>query len=216
MFIGHHAAAFAAKGVAPRVSLGTLFAATMWLDLVWPVLLLTGAETVRIDPGNTAFTPLDFVSYPITHSLAAVLGWGLAAAILYRVVRGPWRDALVVGAGVVSHWLLDFLTHRPDLPLWPDGPKVGLGLWNSVPATIAVEVLLFIAGLVVYLRTTRANDRIGSVALWVLVAFVALIYVANITSPPPPNADAIGWVALSAWLFVPWGWWIDRHRSVSR
>lgn len=216
MFIGHHAAAFAAKGVAPRVSLGTLFAATMWIDLVWPVMLLTGLETVRIDPGNTAFTPLDFVSYPITHSLVAVVGWGLAAAILYRVIRGSWRDAVVVGLGVVSHWFLDFLTHRPDLPLWPEGPRVGLGLWNSVPGTLAVEVLLFVAGLAIYLRATRAKDRIGSVGLWVLVAFVAVIYAANIMSPPPPNPEAIGWVGLAAWLFVPWGWWIDRHRSVSR
>ena len=159
MFIGHHAAAFAAKGVAPRISLGTLFAATMWLDLVWPVLLLTGAEHVRIDPGNTAFTPLDFVSYPITHSLVAVLGWGLAAVILYRIVRRPWREALVVGAGVVSHWLLDFLTHRPDLPLWPGGPKVGLGLWNSVPATIGVEVLLFVDQRV---RSTNRSRAIGT------------------------------------------------------
>jgi hypothetical protein len=213
MFIGHHAAAFAAKRAAPGVSLGTLFAAATWIDLVWPVLLLLDVEHVRIDPGNTAFTPLDFYDYPITHSLLMVIGWSLGATILYRIVRHPSRDALVVGACVLSHWVLDFVTHRPDLPLWPGGPMVGLGLWNSVPATVAVEVGLFAAALVVYLRSTRARDRVGSIALWLLVAFLGAIYAANLTSPPPPDAKAIGWVGLAAWLFVPWGWWIDRHRE---
>jgi membrane-bound metal-dependent hydrolase YbcI (DUF457 family) len=214
MFIGHHAAGFVAKRLAPDVSLGTLFAATMWIDLVWPILLLANVEQVRIDPGNTAFTPLDFVHYPITHSLLMVVGWSLAAAILYRLLRGSVRNAIVVGAGVLSHWVLDFVTHRPDLPLWPNGPKVGLGLWESVPATVVVEVALFAIGLALYLRTTRAQDRTGSVALWALVIFTLLIYVANITSPPPPDPTMIGYVGLAAWLFVPWGLWIDRHRRV--
>jgi LexA-binding, inner membrane-associated putative hydrolase len=213
MFIGHHAAGFAAKRLAPQVSLGTLFAAAMFIDLLWPILLLLGLEHVRIDPGNTAFTPLDFYDYPISHSLLSVLGWSLAAALLYRVVKKTWRGAAVVGAAVLSHWVLDFVTHRPDLPLWPGGPKVGLGLWNSVPATVAVESLLFIATLALYLRFTTARDRTGTIALWALVVFVALIYIANVFSPPPPSADAIPWVGLATWLFVPWGAWIDRHRQ---
>jgi membrane-bound metal-dependent hydrolase YbcI (DUF457 family) len=213
MFIGHHAAGFAAKRLAPRVSLGTLFAAAMALDLIWPIMLLLDIEHVRIAPGNTAFTPLDFYDYPITHSLSIVLGWSLLASVIHWFFRKSWRDALVVGAAVLSHWVLDFVTHRPDLPLWPGGPMVGLGLWNNVAATIIVESLLFIGGLALYLRTTRARDRIGSIALWALVIFVALIYVANTTSPPPPNARAIGWAALAAYLFVPWGVWIDRHRQ---
>ncbi|MFP5245801.1 MAG: metal-dependent hydrolase, partial [Thermoanaerobaculia bacterium] len=169
MFIGHHAASLAAKRIAPAVSLGTLFAASMLIDLLWPVFLLLGIEHVRIAPGNTAFTPLDFYDYPITHSLLAVLGWSVAAAVVYRAMRKSWGDAIVVGALVLSHWLLDFLTHRPDLPLWPGGPKAGLGLWNSVPGTIAVEVTLFVIGLALYLRATVARDRIGSIALWALV-----------------------------------------------
>ena len=214
MFIGHHAAAFAAKRVAPRVSLGTLFAAALLVDLIWPVLLLLGLEHVRIAPGITAFTPLDFYDYPITHSLLAVLGWSVAAAVLYRLLRKSTPDALVVGAAVLSHWVLDFVTHRPDLPLWPGGPKVGLGLWQSVPATIVVEVALFLMTLAMYLRMTRARDRTGSIALWTLVAFLAIVYAANLVSPPPPDANAIGWVGLAQWLFVPWGAWIDRHRDV--
>jgi hypothetical protein len=210
MFIGHHAAAFAAKRFAPRVGLGTLFAAAMLADLVWPILLLLGFEHVRIAPGITAFTPLDFYHYPITHSLLAALGWSIAFALVVR------RHMLVVGAVVLSHWVLDFVTHRPDLPLWPGGgPKVGLGLWHSIPATIAVEVPLFILGLVLYLRATRARDRVGSIALWALVGFLGLIYVANVTSPPPPDATAIGWVGLAQWLLVPWGWWIDGHREAA-
>ncbi|HEV7766701.1 MAG TPA: metal-dependent hydrolase [Thermoanaerobaculia bacterium] len=212
MFIGHHAVGFGAKRFA-RVPLGTLFAATMWLDLVWPLFLLAGIEHVRIDPGNTAFTPLDFYDYPYTHSLLNVLGWSLAAAFAYRLIRRkPWSDAMVVGAAVLSHWVLDFITHRPDLPLWPGGPMVGLGLWNSVVGTIVVEVALFALGLLMYLRATTAIDRMGSIALWALVIFVALIYIANITSPPPPSAQMIGYAGLAAWLFVPWGYWIDRHR----
>jgi membrane-bound metal-dependent hydrolase YbcI (DUF457 family) len=213
MFIGHHAAGFAAKRLAPRVSLGTLFAAAMALDLIWPILLLLDIEHVRVAPGNTKFTPLDFYDYPITHSLLIVLGWSLLASVIHWFVRKSWRDALVVGAAVLSHWVLDFVTHRPDLPLWPGGPMVGLGLWNSVAGTIVVETLLFAGALALYLRTTRARDRIGTLALWALVVFVALIYVANLTSPPPPSAKAIGYAGLAAWLFVPWGVWIDRHRQ---
>jgi hypothetical protein len=182
----------------------------MLADLVWPILLLLGFEHVRIAPGITAFTPLDFYHYPITHSLLAALGWSIAFALVVR------RHMLVVGAVVLSHWVLDFVTHRPDLPLWPGGgPKVGLGLWHSIPATIAVEVPLFILGLVLYLRATRARDRVGSIALWALVGFLGLIYVANVTSPPPPDATAIGWVGLAQWLLVPWGWWIDGHREAA-
>jgi hypothetical protein len=212
MFIGHHAAGFVSKRLAPHVSLGTLFFATMFLDLLWPILLLLDVEHVRIDPGNTAFTPLDFYDYPISHSLLTVIGWSIAIAVVYRLVKKTWSGAAIVGAAVLSHWVLDFITHRPDLPLWPGGPMVGLGLWNSVPATIVVESLLFIATLALYLRATVARDRTGSIALWALVIFLAIINVANIVSPPPPNTNAIAWAGLALWLFVPWGAWIDRHR----
>ncbi|HEV7241166.1 MAG TPA: metal-dependent hydrolase [Thermoanaerobaculia bacterium] len=213
MFIGHHATAFALKPIAPRVSLGILFGATILLDLIWPILLLLGIEHVRVAPGITAFTPLDFYDYPVTHSLLAVVGWSFLAAILYWLFRKSMRDAAIVGAAVLSHWVVDFIAHRPDLPLWPGAPKVGLGLWNSIPGTIVVEVALFIVGLALYLRTTRARNRIGSIALWSLVVFLGVVYVINMTSPPPPSARAIGWAGLAQWLFVPWGFWIDRHRE---
>jgi hypothetical protein len=217
MFIGHHAAGFAAKRLAPRVSLGVLFAGAMLLDLIWPFLTLGGFEHFRIDPGNTAFTPLDFYDYPISHSLVSVIGWALAAMLLWRLVARAeparaWREGGVIALAVLSHWVLDFLTHAPDLELWPGGPKTGLALWNSVPATIAVEVLLFSGALLLYVRATEPVNRRGSISLWLLVGFVGLIYAANIVSPPPPSWQAVSYSAIAAWLFVPWGWWIDRNR----
>ena len=159
MFIGHFAVGFAAKRAAPRLSLAVLFAAAQFADLLWPVLVALGIEQVRIQPGITAFTPLDFISYPYSHSLLFLCLWGLVfGAICAGVVRDR-RVWLVVFALVVSHWVLDWITHRPDMPLYPGSAKVGLGLWNSVPATIVVEVTMFILGVWIYARSTRARDR---------------------------------------------------------
>jgi hypothetical protein len=213
MFIGHFALGFAAKRLTPKTSLGTLFAAAQLLDLVWPALVLLGVETVRIDPGNTAFTPLDFASYPWTHSLLLVLVWAMAFALAYRARTGLTRGAWVVGALVVSHWALDFVTHRPDLPLAPGAPKVGLGLWRSVPATLIVEGALFAVGVWLYAAGTRPRNRTGAVSLWILVALLTATYAANAVGPPPPSAAAIGLAGLLMWLFVPWAVWIDRNRE---
>src|SRR6478752_7334866 len=166
MFIGHFALGFAAKRAVPRTSLVTLFGAAQLADLAWPLLLAAGAETVRIDPGNTAFTPLDFVSYPYSHSLLLLAVWGIAYGAVYRVAtKRNGRTFAVLAGLVVSHWVLDFVTHRPDMPLYPGGPKVGLGLWNSTPATLAVEIALYVAGTAVYERATRPRDGIGRYGL---------------------------------------------------
>jgi hypothetical protein len=171
MFIGHFALGFAAKKVAPTVSLGTLFIAAQLADLVWPVLVLLGIEKVEVRPGITAITPLDFIHYPYSHSLVGLLGWAIAFAGAYAIAhRGQIYAALIIAALVLSHWLLDFLTHRPDMPLsLGESQRVGLGLWNSVPATVVVEGLLFVAGIVLYMRTTQAIDAVGRWALWSLV-----------------------------------------------
>ncbi len=213
MFIGHNAVGFASKSLAPRTSLGLLMAAPMLLDLIWPVFLLLDIEHVRFDAGATAFTKLDFYNYPWTHSLLMAVVWGLLFSGAYWLKTRYGRGAIVLFAGVVSHWVLDFVTHRPDLPLYPGGPKVGLGLWNSVPGTIVVELILFAAGLALYLRATRARDRIGSIALWALVIFLLLIFAANATSTPPPDWRPIACVGLSAILIPIWAAWIDRHRT---
>jgi len=215
MFIGHFGLAFAAKRAAPSVSLGTLFLAAQLADLVWPNLVLLGVEKVEVAPGITAVTPLDFVSYPYSHSLLALALWGaLFAGIHWAIKRRggvvPW---LIAGL-VLSHWVLDWLTHRPDMPLLiGGGPLVGLGLWNSIPGTVVIETALFLAGVALYVRATRALDRTGTYALWGLVAFLLFISVANLMGPPPPSSLAVAWVAQSIWLLVLWGYWIDRHRS---
>lgn len=214
MFIGHLALGLAAKRVAPRMSLGTLVVAAQLVDLAWPAMVLAGLERVRIDPGNTAFTPLDFESYPWTHSLLAGAIWAVAFGVVYRRRTGYSRGAAVAAALVLSHWLLDFVTHRPDLPLVPGGVRVGLGLWNSVPGTLAVEGTLFAAGVAVYAVTTRARNLSGSLGFWALVAFLVLAYAGNVLGPPPPSAKAIGIVGLAMWLFLPWAVWIDRNRDV--
>ncbi|MEO6461636.1 MAG: hypothetical protein ABIP29_01020 [Candidatus Eisenbacteria bacterium] len=214
MFLGHFGLAFAAKRAAPTVSLGTTILAAQWADLLWPTLVLLGIERLEIDPGNTAMTPLDFVHYPYSHSLVALVGWAVAFALAFRTFRrSALRPVLVVGGLVLSHWVLDVVTHRPDLPLTLTGPeRLGLGLWNSVPATVAVEAVIFLGGLFLYARSTRAIDRRGRYALWGLVAFLALIQVANVTAPPPPSPRAVTWTAQAIWLLVAWGYWIDRHR----
>ncbi len=215
MFIGHYAVGLAAKKIAPKVSLGTLVLSVQLLDLLWPVFLVLGIEHVRIDPGNTAFTPLDFYDYPISHSLVTVIGWGALFGCVYFVIRHSVRGAWILAAGVVSHWILDVISHRPDMPLAPGvSAHVGLGLWNSVPATMAVEGLLFFAGVLIYVRATSPVDRTGRIAFWSFVGSLFVFWLLNIFGPPPPDATSLGWAGLALWLFVPWGYWIDRHRKV--
>ena len=213
MFIGHFAVAFAAKSAAPRGSLGTLFLAAQWLDVLWPVLVLAGLEEVRVAPGDTAFTPLAFVRYPLTHSLALALVWSAVLGGVYRWRTGRAREAWVVAGLVLSHWVLDLLTHRPDLPLAPGAAKVGLGLWNSVLGTLLVESALFAAGVFLYATFTRAVTRGGRIALWALVATLAGLYAANVLGPPPPGPRAVAVAGLLMWLFLPWAIYVDRRRE---
>ncbi len=212
MFLGHFAVGLAGKKLVPRVSLGTLFLSVQLVDLLWPTFLLLGLEHVRIDPVSTRMTPLDFYDYPLTHSLVAMLAWGALFGLGYFATRRGKREALVLGLGVVSHWLLDLLVHRPDLPIWPGGPLFGLGVWNSAPGTIALEVGTFAIGTFWYLKATEAADRTGTFALWGLIAFLMLIWLGNLAGEPPPNVDAIAWVGQAQWLLVLWAYWVDRHR----
>src|SRR5918999_6605850 len=162
MLLGHYGAAFAAKRYAPRASLGVFNLAAQFLDELWPLLVLMGLETVRVAPGVLAANPLEFVHYPITHSLVGAIGWSVLLGGLYYAIRRDRRSSVVVGAMVLSHWLLDLPMHAPDLPLWPGSDvKVGLGAWRSIPLTIAIELAVFVSGLVSYVRATRAKDAIG-------------------------------------------------------
>jgi hypothetical protein len=213
MFIGHYALGLAAKRVSPGLSLGVLFGAAQLADILWPILLAFGLEQVRIDPGNTAFTPLDFVSYPYSHSLVLLIVWGVAAGWLFGR-RHRYGIAIVAGL-VVSHWLLDFVTHRPDMPVYPGGPKVGLGLWSSVAMTVALEVPMYLAGVWLYLRTTRPRDGAGRWGLVLLLSTLLAIYVGDaISSEVPPSVEALTLVAaIGGVLFTAWSWWVDRHRT---
>jgi membrane-bound metal-dependent hydrolase YbcI (DUF457 family) len=211
MFLGHFGVAFAAKAWAPRTSLGTLFLAGQFLDLLWPTLLLVQVERVRIDATYGGVTPLVFVHYPVSHSLLAAAVWAVLVALVYGAVVRRWRSAAIVGLLVISHWFLDALVHRPDLPLLPWGTAaVGLNLWASRAATLAVEVPLFAIGVLLYLRTVpaRRNDW----RLWALVALLAVIYFGNLYGPPPPSIAAIAWVGQAQWLLIAFAYWVDRER----
>jgi hypothetical protein len=214
MFLGHFGLGFAGKRWAPSLSLGTLVLAVQWADLLFWILCLAGVEHFRIAPGATAMTPMDFYDYPWSHGLVPLLGWGLILGAGLFAVRRRRVAAVVFGLGVVSHWFLDALVHRPDMPILPAGPYVGLGLWNSVPLTIAAEALVFGLGLLVYLRFTFAVDRIGAWALWAFVGFLVAVWVGSIAGGPPPNERIVEWSGAGMWLLVPWGYWIDRHRAI--
>ena len=217
MFVGHFAVAFAAKRAAPRVSLGTLFAATSLADLLWPVFVAMGLEQVRIDPGNTAVTPLDFVSYPWSHSLMMLVVWGCLLGLVHRLLMRRNGAAILLALVVASHWVLDYVTHRPDMPLYPGGPKYGLGLWNSVATTMIVEIAMFAAAVWLYLGATRPIGWPGQWGLASLVLILLLSYVGNIFGPPPPSVQALTTVAVVGGpLSVVWAAWADRHRRVTR
>jgi hypothetical protein len=215
MFIGHFGVALAAKRVAPKTSLGTLILAAQFLDFLWPVFLLLGIEHVRIAPGITRVSPLDFLDYPVSHSLLMAVVWAVVFSGAYYALRRNVRIAWVAGAAVLSHWVLDFIVHRPDLQLYPGGSaRVGLGLWNSWIATIAAEVLCFGAGLWIYLGCTRARDNAGRYGFWTLVAVLFFGWLSTLFAGAPPGVTALAWGAIAMWLVVPWGWWADSHRML--
>src|SRR6267378_6826119 len=175
MFIGHYAVGLASKKLAPRASLGALIAAPILLDLLWPIFLLLGWEHVSIAPNSNPFLRLQFDSYPISHGLVAVLGWATLYAALYYGFTRYGSGALVIWMGVVSHWVMDYIVHRPDLPLYAGGLRlVGMGLWTHRWWAIAVEMILFAAGVWLYLRQTQAKDKIGEYACWAFVGVLLL------------------------------------------
>ena len=214
MFIGHFGAGFAGKKLDRTTSLGTYIMAAQWIDLIWPILLLLGIESVEIKPGISAVTPIDFVYYPFTHSLTGVIIWGVLFGLVYFIIKKKIKTAFILCALVVSHWFLDLLVHIPDLPLIPGLElKVGLDLWNSLAGTLLVEGLIFTTGVYLYLRSTKARNKTGKYALWGLILFLVLIYIGNLFGPPPDSVQAIAIVGNAQWLIILWGYWIDRNRK---
>jgi FtsH-binding integral membrane protein len=160
----------------------------VFLDVVWPVLVLAGVERFRIVPGITAINPFDFTYYPWSHSLLMTMLWALAFALVYFASSRDRAGAVWVAVVVASHWLLDFVSHVPDMPLYPGGSeKLGLGLWQSIPGTFAVEGLMFAVGVVLYLQATQSRDRIGSIAWWAFVGLLLALYVPGPWASRPPS-----------------------------
>ncbi len=213
MFIGHFGVGFAGKKVSKKPSLGTMFMAAQFLDLLWPLFLLLGIEHVEIVPGNTAMNPLKFTYYPFSHSLLAALFWSVLFGGIYYLIKKNSKASILLGFLVLSHWILDLIVHIPDLPLSPWGSvKVGLGLWNSVLFTFIIEVGIFLFGGYLYLLSTKPKNKKGTFTFWGLIIFLLLIYVGNSFGSPPPSVSALAYVGLSQWLIVAWGYWIDRNR----
>ena len=214
MFIGHFAAGLAAKKISPKTPLPLLVIGVQLVDLLWPLFVLIGWERVAIVPGDTAVTPLEFLSYPITHSFVTNVVWGLAFGAIVYAFRRDRNEFWLLAGLVVSHWVLDVLAHRPDMPIVPGWDvKIGLGLWNSLPATLVVEFGSLAAGTAVYLSVTKAKDRVGVYAFWGFIAFLVVSYLGNLFGPPPPSVQAIGILGNAMWLLVLWAWWIERHRA---
>jgi len=179
-----------------------------------PIFLLLGIEKVVIDPGNTAFTPLDFIYYPFTHSLVGVLFWGIVVGGVYYLIKKNFKTVLLLGALVLSHWVLDLLTHAPDLPIAPGLEiKVGLGLWNSLIFTLLVETAIFAVGIFFYMKITKAKNKKGEYGFWGLIIFLLLVYIMNVFGSAPPNEQTIAWAGNLQWLFVLWAYWVDKNRD---
>jgi len=216
MFVGHFALGFAAKHTAPRVGLAVLFLAAQLADTIWPILIAAGIEHVRIEQNSNPFLLLNFISYPYSHSLLLLAIWGIALAAIYRATAGrqPPSASFILFALVVSHWVLDWITHRPDMPLYPGGPTFGLGLWNSVVATVCIELVMFAVGVWMYARATRARDAVGRWAFVGLVALLLLAYLSTLGGSAPPSVAALATVALiGATITFVMAWWVDRHRA---
>jgi hypothetical protein len=213
MVLGHYGFGLGAKKFGPRLSLGTLFLAVQWADLLWPILLLLNVEHVDLRPADPKF-PLDFTDYPITHSLLMGIVWGAVFGLIYWFFKKDGKSALVLGICVVSHWVLDLVVHHPDLPLFPgNSPKMGFGLWNWPVLTAVVEGVLFVVGLVLYLRVSKPRNTTGKWSFWLLMGLLVAAHIAGLFSPMPSSAHAIGWAAQYQWIFVIMGYWVDRNRT---
>jgi hypothetical protein len=208
MFIGHYALAFASRKISPLPSLAIMFIAVEFLDFIWPIFVLLGIESFQIEPGITKLTPLNFTYYPYSHSLLMSILWSILFGTCYFLFTKNKQESLLLCGLVFSHWILDFLVHRPDLPLTPFSDfKVGLGLWNHPAFEIILEVGMFVIG--IYLYYTSANPK-RKISFWLLIGFFLISYLSNLLGPPPPKPEAVAWTANLMWLFVIWGWWIEK------
>jgi hypothetical protein len=219
MFIGHYALGLASRGLTSKKqnkapSLAVMFIAVQFLDLLWPIFVLLGIEKVQIDVGNTKLTPLAFTFYPYSHSLLTSIIWGLLFGLIYFFITQNRKGSFLLFVLVVSHWILDLMTHIPDLPLSPFGNlKAGFGLWNYPMIETIFEIGLFITGTILYFKFVKPERKI---AFWALIVFLLIIHLMNIFGPPPPTVNAIAWSGNLMWLFVLWAWWIEKIKQKTK
>ena len=210
MLAGHYSAAFVAKAVAPRAPFWALVLAAQLVDVFWAGFVLLGVEHLRLDPALPS-NPLDLYHMPWTHSLPAAIAWSVAAGAICRWgLKWPGRVSGMVGAVVFSHWLLDWLVHRPDLLLWPGGDKVGLGLWNYPVPEQALEIgLLGLAGMAWAWTAARAGK--GLFAPLVFVTALLALQVMVMFMPAQHDTFQLGLSALIVYVLVSaFAWMIDR------
>ena len=211
MFVGHYGVSFATKKVDASIPLWVLFLAVQWLDVIWAPLVLLGIEKVRIVPGFTATNPLDLYYMPYTHSLVAALVWSVVAGGAYHLLRRPAaRTSVFVGLAVLSHWILDFVVHRPDLPLYDNTAKVGLGLWDYPSLAFGLEAALLFGGMAVFLQARPAR-RTAIITLGVVMLGVqAYVFF----GPPPASPAAAASTALAAYGIFALVIWFLADRSL--
>ncbi len=214
MFVGHLAVGLVAKRIEPKLSLGTGVLAAMLVDLLWAIFLIAGIEHVHFKPGMGAGNYFDAYDIAMSHSLLMGAVWAALFAAAYFLRRHYPRGAWILFAAVLSHWFLDFVSHRPDMPLAPGVHRYfGLGLWNSIPATLIVEGGFWLVAIVLYIRATRPKNRAGVYAFWSVVALLTLAWYNNIAGPPPRNPHTAPIVSLIFFsLVVAWAYWMNRLR----
>ncbi len=216
VFVGHFAVGFAGKRFAPNVSLAALILAAVLSDVLWILFFPLGIEQVVIQPGLMAANSLDLVYIPYSHSLLMVAVWGGLLAGIYFLFRRDTHGASILFAAVVSHWVLDFVSHRPDMPLMPGVDiRLGLGLWNSRIATFIVEGALWLAGILFYVRSTRPKARAAGVyVFWVMIILLTALWLQSLNGDPPPSLSALAVVdTVFMAIVIAWAAWMNRSRS---
>ena len=217
MLVGHYGPAFALKGAERRIPLWVFFVAVQWMDVLWSGFVALGIERFRIVPGFTATNALDLYYMPYTHSLVAAVLWSLGAYVAYRLIRrfgASHRAALLVAIAVFSHWVLDFIVHRPDLPLYHDYPKVGLGLWNYPAPAFLLEIAVLFGGMFLYLRSTTATDRLGRFGMPIFGVVMLIGQAMAFFGTPPPSAAVAAIEALVFYAaFAAVAAWLERRRT---
>ena len=216
MFVGHYGPSLAAKAVQKSIPLWLLFLAVQLVDIVWAILVLLGIEKVRIVPGITATNPLDLYYMPYTHSLVAAIVWSLLLSGIYRLTprASNWTAAAFVGVAVFSHWVLDLLVHRPDLPLYDNTAKVGFGLWNFPVIAFLLEAAFLFGGIFYYLKKTSPTGTGGRYGMIIFGVVMLAVQSSVFFGPPPPSPQAVAVMALvSYFVFAGVAWWLEGKRA---